>query len=212
MAPEPPAGVVLDFDGVILDSVGVKTEAFRRLFAAEGPGPQARIVAHHQANGGISRFEKFRWAYREVLKRQLSHEEERTLGLRFNALVEDAVMAAEFIPGALEFLEGFSDRLPLFVASGTPEDELRRIVLSRGLAGHFKAVRGSPARKADILGEVAAGLGASAADLVMVGDAVNDLDAAREAGAAFIGIGRGFPDGVDVLPDLRGLPAALGLA
>lgn len=213
----PPRAVVLDFDGVVLDSVGVKTDAFRRLFAPEGPEACARVVAYHEANGGLSRFEKFRWAYREVLRRPLTPDAEAALGERFNALVEEAVLAAPFVPGALEFLEAWSPRLPLLVASGTPEEELRRIVARRGLSGRFRGVRGSPARKKDILGDYAAGLGLTGADLAMVGDAVNDLEAARAAGAAFVGVagrdGRhAFPPGTAVLPDLRGLAAALGLS
>lgn len=211
-----PRAVVLDFDGVVLDSVGVKTDAFRRLFEPEGPAACTRVVAYHEANGGLSRFEKFRWAYREVLRRPLTPEAEAALGERFNSLVEEAVLAAPLIPGAEAFLETWSARLPLFVASGTPEEELQRIALRRGLSRHFRAVRGSPDRKADILRECARGLGLAPADLAMVGDAVNDLEAARAAGTAFVGVaardGRhAFPPGTAVLADLRGLAAALGL-
>lgn len=42
--------IILDFDGVILESVEVKTEAFRRLFSF-APGHVEEIVNFHRENG-----------------------------------------------------------------------------------------------------------------------------------------------------------------
>lgn len=209
-----PKAIVFDFDGVILQSVDIKTRAFEKLFAAETPEAVARIIAHHLAHGGVSRFEKFRHAYREILKRPLSAEEEVALGLRFNTLVEEAVSVCPWVPGAREFLEARHKLLPLFVASGTPQEELARIVERRGLKEYFRAVYGTPAKKDAILRSIAASLRCGAADLLMVGDAMTDHDAARATGAAFIGVEtpgalNPFPKGVKVLPDLTGLPAFL---
>lgn len=212
----PVRAVVLDFDGVVLESVDVKTRAFEALFRAEGPRACALIVAYHEANGGISRYEKFRWAYREVLKRPLSPGEEAALGERFNALVEEAVSAAAWVPGAREFIEAWHAALPLFVASGTPEEELRRIVERRGLAGRFRGVYGSPRRKAEILAAIAEQLGCPPSGLAMIGDALNDLEGARRAGARFIGRrlagAEPFPPGTPVIDDLRGLARELRLS
>jgi len=206
--------VVLDFDGVVADSVDVKTRAFEAVFSGEPTRSVERILAYHAAHNGVSRFEKFRWAYREVLKRPLTAEAEAELGRRYNRLVEDAVVAAALIPGAREFIE--SCPLPVFVASGTPEEELRRIVERRQMRGLFAGVHGAPAKKAPILKTIAAAVGAAPAALAMVGDAMTDHDAARAVGARFIGVvapGRAdpFPSGTLVLPDLRGLARALGL-
>ena len=210
----PPKAVFFDFDGVILQSVDIKTRAFAALFAAEGPEATGRIVAHHEANGGIYRFEKFRHAYREVLRRPLPPEQEKALGERFNDLVEAAVSACPWVPGAEAFLKAHHESLPLFVASGTPQTELRRIVERRGMSRYFKGTYGSPDAKDAILRRVAASLGCAGARLLMVGDAAGDLLAARAVGASFIGIappGRPSPfeEGTPLLPDLTGLSAAL---
>lgn len=208
--------IVFDFDGVILQSVDIKTKAFEALFASEAPEDVARIVAHHLAHGGVSRFEKFRHAYREILKRPLSSEEEIALGRRFNVLVEEAVSVCPWVPGAREFLEARHKQLPLFVASGTPQEELTRIVERRNLKAYFRAVYGTPTKKDVILRSIAAGLRCGANDLLMVGDAMTDHDAARATGAAFVGVETPgspniFPKGVTVLPDLTGLAAFAGI-
>lgn len=209
-----PKGIVFDFDGVILQSVDIKTRAFEALFAGEAPESVARILAYHLANGGISRYEKFRHAYREILRRPLSADEEKALGDRFNALVEQAVSVCPWVPGAREFLAARHAQLPLFVASGTPQVELRRIVERRGLSGFFRGVYGTPDKKDAILRKVAAELACAPAELLMIGDAGNDYDAARAVGAAFVGVVAPgtpdpFPPGVAVLPDLTGLDGLL---
>ncbi len=209
-----PKAIVFDFDGVILQSVNIKTRAFEALFSSESPEAVARIRDHHLAHGGVSRYEKFRHAYREILRRPLPAEEEKALGERFNVLVEEAVSVCPWVPGAREFLEARHKQLPLFVASGTPQEELVRIVERRRLSGFFRAVYGTPAKKDAILRRIAAELPCAPEDLLMVGDAGGDQDAARSVGAAFVGVvapeaPNPFPSGVAVLPDLTGLGALL---
>jgi HAD superfamily hydrolase (TIGR01549 family) len=176
---------VFDFDGVVLESVEIKTIAFRRLFEDHPEGE--RIVPYHLANGGISRFRKFRWFYEEVRGEPLSEAESERLGERFSELVLDEVRRCAFVPGARELLERLAPRLPLFVASGTPEDELRGIVDDRGLGGVFAGVYGTPPTKAEILRRIMAERDLEPPELVMVGDAMSDFDGAAGAGVPFVG-------------------------
>ncbi len=201
--------LVFDFDGVLVESVDVKTRAFAALYEEHGQGVAAAVVAHHLAHGGLSRFEKFRHCHRAFLGRELSGGEERALGGRFAALVEDAVVAANWIPGAREFLETWSARLPIYVASGTPEDELLRIVERRSMARYFAGVRGAPAKKDELIAGFARAAGLAPGRVLMVGDSTTDYEGAVQAGADFLGIASPlvpvFGPGVPVLPDLTGL-------
>ena len=47
-----------DFDGVIKDSVEVKSIAFEKLFSDYDQNLADRVREHHERNGGVSRFEK----------------------------------------------------------------------------------------------------------------------------------------------------------
>ena len=205
--------VILDFDGVIVESVDVKTQAFAALYAPYGPEVVAQVVAYHLDHGGISRFEKFRHFHREFLGKTLSPEEETSLGARFSALVEDAVVASPWVPGARDFLEAYHDRLPLFVASGTPETELLRIAERRAIRHYFVSLHGTPATKAEIIELVVQHHGFPPKRVLMVGDALSDYDGAAATGLRFIGRvtdGRNpFPPGTVTLPDLVPLPALL---
>lgn len=180
--------VVFDFDGVLVESVDVKTNAFATLFQDEGEEVARKVVAYHLDHGGISRFEKFRYYYAHFLKRPLTAEKERELADRFAALVLDAVIRSPYVPGALDSLRLLHGRkIPLYVASGTPEGELRHIVKERGIGHFFEGVFGAPRTKGDILAAILKERGISPSEAVMVGDAMTDYDAALETGVQFIG-------------------------
>ncbi len=181
--------VFFDFDGVIVDSHEVKTRAFAALYADEHPRIVEAVMAYHNANGGMSRYKKFDHFERVLVGREPTPERLAQLGDRFAEAVVEAVVASPEIEGAGELLETLSARAtPCYVASGTPEEELKQIVARRSLGRYFRAVRGSPAEKAEILGELSARHRHDASRCVMVGDAMTDYAAAKEVGMAFVGV------------------------
>lgn len=180
------AAIVFDFDGVILESADVKTDAFVELFAEHGPDVAAKVKAHHLANLGISRFTKFAWIYENVLRRPLSETDSAALGDRFSALALDKVLAAPFVPGADAALIALASRLPLFVASGTPQGELDLIVERRGLRPHFREVHGTPREKPAILADVMVRHKLEPKQVLFVGDGMSDYKAASSTGVEFL--------------------------
>lgn len=179
--------VVFDFDGVILETGDVKTEAFVELYADHGPDVCGRVREHHLANLGISRFKKFAWIAENVLGRPLTDDESAALGRRFSDLALARVLAAPFVPGAEAALAALGGRgLPLFVASGTPADELQLIVARRGLAPAFREVHGTPRDKPAILGDVLARHDLAPEEVLFVGDGMSDYHAACAVGTAFL--------------------------
>jgi phosphoglycolate phosphatase-like HAD superfamily hydrolase len=183
----PIRAVVFDFDGVILESADVKTDAFVALYAEHGPEVCSRVREHHLANMGISRFKKFAWIAENVFGRALSDDESAELGRRFSDLALANVLAAPMVRGAEAALGALGALgLPLFVASGTPEDELQLIVARRGLAPAFCEVHGTPRDKPTILGDVLARHGLAPDRVLFVGDGMTDYRAARAAGTQFL--------------------------
>lgn len=203
------ATIVLDFDGVIAESVDVKTAAFARIYAPYGPEVVAKVTEHHQLHGGVSRQRKFEIYHRDFLGKSISPTEIEHLSAEFSRLVEDEVVRSEYVIGAREFLDRHWQDIPLFVASGTPGEELVRIVRRRGIESRFRGVFGSPATKSEILRRIASSLGLAPSQLLMVGDSMTDFDGARQAGTAFVGRGtpqaHPFPPGTRVIPDLSEL-------
>ena len=178
--------IILDFDGVILESVSVKTEAFRTLFSF-APEYVEEIVQFHKDNGGMSRFDKFRYIFDHILKSELDPDTFTALSKKFSILVFQSVINAPFVPGAREFLEHWSAKIPLYIVSATPEPELKEIVQKRNLTLFFRNVYGAPRKKAECISEIYTTSGMPASDILFVGDALNDLAAARASGVKFIG-------------------------
>lgn len=200
--------IVFDCDGVLLESVHIKTLAFSRLAEPFGEEARALFVAYHKAHGGVSRMEKFRWLYREVLHEKVNEARIDELARRFNALVLEEICRCPMVPGAREVLEACRGRLPMYVCSGTPQGELVEILQARGLAEYFNGIFGTPPEKAELLRRIVAQSGVEAQHTLMVGDARTDLEAALAVGTQFYA--RGLELAKDMWPgshDLTGLAA-----
>jgi len=184
-----------DFDGVLADSVEVKTKAFARLFEPFGPEVCAMVVDHHRRHSGVTRVEKFRHYYQQFLHQALPEEELAELCRRFARLVVDEVVAAPEIPGAETFLRLSVEKLPLFVVSAAPEAELQEIVGFRGWSRYFREVRGAPRSKRENLAILLQKYDLAAERCLFFGDAEADYRAAQACGVRFIGIvpGPGAP-------------------
>lgn len=179
--------IAFDFDGVILNSVHIKTEAFRDLFANH-PQHQDAIVAYHLANGGVSRYLKFRYFYENLFHKEYTPEIEKELGERFSQLVFEKVLACSMVKGASAFLTESFARWPLAVISGTPQEELDEIIDKRGLRSYFRQVIGAPTTKDKGLRAFASDRKLHHNEILFFGDAMTDYNAAIKVGTLFIGI------------------------
>lgn len=180
-----PAAVVFDFDGVLIESVDIKTDAFIELFA-EYPEHHDAIVSHHQKHLGISRFAKFAWIYRELLGRALAEEESADLGRRFSELVFERARDCPPVRGAEEAMAALTAAsVPLFIASGTPQEELEALISARGWRRYFQGIHGSPRSKPEILRSIAEDLAIIPSKIVFVGDGWSDYEAAQRTGVSF---------------------------
>jgi phosphoglycolate phosphatase-like HAD superfamily hydrolase len=177
-----------DFDGVLADSVEVKTKAFARLFEPFGAEVSAKVVDHHRRHSGVTRVEKFRHYYREFLHQPLTEEELAALCRRFAQLVVDEVVAAPEIPGAEAFLQAVGENLPCFVVSAAPENEVREIVQRRGWRQYFREVRGAPRSKRENLETLIDQYSLNPQRCWFFGDAESDYRAAQACGVHFLGV------------------------
>ncbi|WP_051445126.1 HAD family hydrolase [Desulfocurvus vexinensis] len=204
--------IVFDFDGVILNSMPLKTTTFGRLFEDLGPEASAYVRAYHVEHAGVSRYVKFEHFYQKFHGRSVTPEESAALDRRFAELAMQELLRTPTLPGAREFLEAHHATWPLYVASGAPQYELDAVLGAMGLARCFKAICGAPPAKAEVLRRIVQAEGADPARVLMIGDANTDLAAARAVGTRFLGVGP-FPEPVVWMADLTGLPgyiASLG--
>jgi HAD superfamily hydrolase (TIGR01549 family) len=196
--------IILDFDGVILESVSAKTKAFGEIFSGEKPEDLKKIIDYHLENGGMPRFDKFRHIYSEILNKELTDEKMKELSENFEKIVKNEVINSPFVSGAEEFLSGTLGRIPLYVVSATPQDEIREIVKEKGINRYFNGVFGSPETKASHIRKILEDTGVKPENVVFIGDAKNDWKAAVENKVRFIGrVCDQIPDTISGLPDVE---------
>ncbi len=168
-----------DFDGVIKDSIDVKTEAFVELFEQYGSEIMTRIKAHHLAHGGMSRFEKIplyaRWTGHELSDNQVQEYAER-----FSKIVFQGVVDSFWVPGVERYLRKNDHKQIFVLVSATPHDELNAILKELSLRDCFKLSYGSPTVKNDAIANSITSLSVRASDCLMIGDAQADLKAAYD--------------------------------
>jgi HAD superfamily hydrolase (TIGR01549 family) len=136
----------------------------------------------------VSRFVKFREWHTELLGLDVDDEIKGRLSAEFDRLVEARIVRAPEIAGAHGALAALTGKLPLYIASATPDASLRRIVEERGMSGFFVGVHGTPTSKFDVLVSVAATHRCDRSQVLMVGDAESDRQAAEQAGTSFVGV------------------------
>jgi phosphoglycolate phosphatase-like HAD superfamily hydrolase len=186
---------IFDFDGVIVDSLGIKAEAFGLLFEDLGPEVMAKVRAHHLQNGGVTRYEKFKIYYSQFMGREITPQESEMLDRKYSDLVVRKVIEAEAIPGVMDVLRRIKGSGKFCcVLSATPEAEVRHIVKERNMTEFFREVVGSPRSKKDNLGLIFERNKIVPSEAIYFGDATSDLEAAQAHGVDFIGV-MGTKDG-----------------
>lgn len=139
--------IFFDFDGVIVDSVHIKTQVFYDMYLPYGEDIAQKAKQHHIENGGVSRFEKFKIYHKEFLGKELDENGVKQLADDFSSRVKDTVIAAKIVPGIIEVLEESSKKMDLFIITGTPTEEILDIIEKRGWTKYFKEILGSPTNK-----------------------------------------------------------------
>jgi phosphoglycolate phosphatase-like HAD superfamily hydrolase len=170
-----PAIIIFDCDGVLLDANHMKINAFRQTLA-DYPAEAAALFSDFQArNFGRSRYVLFELFF-QFLGREPEAGEVDKLVECYARRVRSAYLDVPLTPGCQATLERLAHYAPLYVASGSDQEELRWVMAHRSLGQYFAGVLGSPASKADILAALKPDAGSRA---LFIGDAKADLEAAQ---------------------------------
>jgi phosphoglycolate phosphatase-like HAD superfamily hydrolase len=215
--PHTPTALLLDFDGVILESVELKIQAFLTIYENETPEKLAQVLEYQSLHGGITRRIKFQYFEKHLFGRSGDPAEVERLSAAYTRLVHDAVLACPFVPGAEKFLQSAHDQVDLHVVSGTPVEELVDIIQRRGLSVYFKSVQGAPETKPEAFARILAQNGYEPARTLAVGDATTEYFAATDLGIPFLGVvpdgePNPFPAHVPVVSSLETLDELVGVA
>lgn len=178
---------MFDFDGVIAESVNVKTEAFYQIYLPFGLDIAEKVRDHHLEHGGISRVEKFKYYESKLLGKDYTHESIEGLCKTFSELVFEKVVSSPLVPGIIEFLNLLDGSgTECFVISGTPQEELEKIVFKRELSKFFRGIYGSPTLKHTWIEKILKDTSLTPNECIFLGDANTDYKAAKQTNVPFV--------------------------
>lgn len=177
--------LILDFDGVVIESNDVKRAGFAYVFSSF-PEHAAIMMDYHDTNVSMGRYEKF-----DYLLGRLGRTGDWALRTKiatgYSRFVADRLQQVPMVPGAMRLLANFSHRLPVYLASVTPIEDLTQTLISRDLKKWFRDVYGCPPwTKPNAIRDVLAREQVSPQDAVLVGDSAGDQKAAYATGVRFI--------------------------
>jgi len=178
--------IIFDFDGVICESVDIKTDAFYEMYLPYGEEVALKVKEHHIANGGMSRYDKFRHYEKVFLDKILTDEKMENLSLTFSSHVKKKVISAPFVKGALAFLKEHSQTYKCFIVSATPMDEIKEIVKEKNIEQYFQEVFGSPQNKTVWGKYILDTYNLQEKETLFIGDAMSDYNAATKNNMHFL--------------------------
>lgn len=176
--------IIFDCDGVLLDSNRIKTDAFYNAGLHYGEDAAQKLVDFHTLNGGVSRYEKFRWFLQEVVEEISGFGVDYLLEF-YSEQVRASLMNCDLAHGLSE-LRAASPFQQWLIVSGGDQSELRDIFQRRGLSAYFDCgIFGSPSSKIEILSREV-GNGNIKFPALFVGDSQYDYVAASKFSIDFI--------------------------
>lgn len=177
--------IFFDFDGVLADSVNVKTKAFYDLYKPFGEEVAQKAKEHHLKHGGISRFEKIKYYHKTLLKIDLSEKEIQEYAKQFSAMVMHGIIGSPEVKGASDFLEKNKNKFRYWIITGTPTEEMKVIAAQRKIVHYFEGIYGSPEKKNHWTEHIIREYGLKRDETLYAGDALADYEAAKASGLHF---------------------------
>jgi phosphoglycolate phosphatase-like HAD superfamily hydrolase len=178
---------VFDCDGVILDSNGVKSQAFFDVALPFGEEQAERFVEYHKRRGGISRQEKFKYFVAEILAVETPDREPLEIELveAYARICRDGLQKCSMIPGVQAFLASLPRSVRSYVVSGGAQAEVRQAMNERHLDHFFSLILGNPRSKRENMQQLF-DAGALKGRGAYFGDARLDMELAQQYDLDFV--------------------------
>ena len=179
--------VVFDCDGVLLETMPAKIEAFRKWVPKTYAQHEEAFMKNVMHGFGRSRQLHITTFYKEIVGIQPGPEFLNAEVERFAEICEPMCAQASWRVGSREFVMACIEaEVRRYVLSGTPQEHLDAMLESNGGASLFDMIIGSPPGKPESLEQILVETGTAPARAVFIGDAEADRFAAEHVGAHFV--------------------------
>ena len=180
--------ILFDFDGVILDSMPIRDYGFKEIFKDFDDDLVNKLLEYHNQNGGLSRYVKIKYFYNKLLKQEISEDKIINYADNFSKIMKIKLVDKRYlIADTLKFIKESYKKYNLHIVSGSDERELQYLCKELGIDSFFQSVNGSPTHKNILVENVLATNRYIESETILIGDSVNDYDAATENNLVFYG-------------------------
>lgn len=180
--------IIWDFDGVLMNSNQIRDLGFREVLKEYAPEEVDQLMVFHQRNGGLSRYVKFRYFFEEIRQESINEEEVQYWANQFGLIMRQLLVRSELlIEETLDFVKKASKEIPMFIVSGSDQEELRYLCKNLGISEYFQRIHGSPTPKKEWVARIIAEENLDTAASILIGDSINDQEAAVVNGIHFMG-------------------------
>jgi len=180
--------ILWDFDGVIFDSMKIKAHGFLELFQGNDELSLKKMEEFHYLHGGVSRFDKIRYFYNELLKQDISDDEVISLANQFAEIIEKKLFDRDnLIMDSVDFIKKNYQKHRFHIVSGAEHNELNSLCNTFDLAKYFITIEGSPIRKDILIKNILEKYGYKRDETILIGDAITDYNASVKNSIGFYG-------------------------
>lgn len=175
-----------DFDGVILDSMSIRDRGFEMVLSDFPSSEVEQLLTYHRANGGLSRYVKFRYFFEKIRGEQTSEEKIQDYAARFSEIMlSELGNRSLLIQDSVDFISK-SDK-DMYIVSGSDQKELRKLCELHKIDQYFLGIYGSPTPKKQLVANLIKSSDIDLSRAALIGDSINDYEAATENNVAFFG-------------------------
>jgi phosphoglycolate phosphatase-like HAD superfamily hydrolase len=180
--------ILWDFDGVIMDSMPIRDKGFEIVLKGYPKEQVSLLMEYHRNNGGLSRYNKFRYFFEEIRKESITDAEIKVLADEFSVvMLENLLDSNLLIEDSLKFIMDNYSKYNMHIVSGSDGNELRYICEALGLSKYFISIHGSPTPKKELVKQVMIGNNYNKFEICLIGDSFNDFEAAKANDILFYG-------------------------
>lgn len=180
--------IIFDFDGVILDSVPIKTAAFKKLLKQFPSNAVDALLHYHEQNGGLSRYAKIKYFFEKILSKPITQQEILEYANQYSILTKNELSNSKYlIHGTINFIKQNYHIYNMHIASGADENDLHYICSNLNISQYFISINGSPTSKDEIVNTLLIKYTYNASETALIGDSINDVDAANKNEIVFFG-------------------------
>ena len=160
-----------------------------------------QVKKYHLENGGVSRFEKFRYWHKKHLEVEITNEQLNNLSEEFSSRVVDQVVKSGEIKGSLDFIKKNYQKYRFWIITGTPTTEMNQVADKIGITPYFIGIYGSPEKKKHWVDHLLKKHQLHPNETLFLGDATTDFEAAQYGKLHFAL--REAPYNIDLFKDIQ---------